>query len=308
MLEDLTATIPTMPIAPAADGGATGGATPPAFLDSIQPEYKEAIWAQNFAKAENPYHELAKAYANAESLVGKKSAGLEIPGADAPPEAVKAFHKALGVPEDVKGYEYAGIDVTKEPESVQKVLGEMSKDTAFMDAMKAEALAAGVTPAQFNKLAAAFDGNRLEQVKAMVAGAEAANTAAIAQQTEQFGKIFGNRADAVKRTATDLIAKVVPQSARDSGDPAIQLFAALDFIQQKLYANDTVNPAGQTNVTGGEANADSIHAKILELRDKKDANGNAIYGNQFNPANAALSQEIDGLYERLAEAKNKKRE
>lgn len=309
MLENgVSTTIPTMPVAPAVDSGATGGggAAAPSFIDSIQPEYREAIWAQNFAKADNGVHELAKAYANAESVLGKKSTGIEVPAADAAPGAIKAFHKALGVPEDVKGYEYTGIDVSKEPETVQKVLGEATKDQTFVTAMKDVALKAGITPAQFNAMATAFDSSRLEQIRTMVTGAEAAQAAAATQQIEKFSGIFGDRADAVKRTAADIIGKVVPQAARDTNDPAIQLFAALDFINTKLYANDTVNPAGQTNITGSGGSVEGIRAKIDELRDRKDASGKTIYGNEFNPANKALSQEIDALYIQLVEAKNKK--
>ena len=49
--------------------------------------------------------EVFRSYVNLESAYGKKMEGMiKVPGAEAPPEEVAAFHKALGVPENVADF------------------------------------------------------------------------------------------------------------------------------------------------------------------------------------------------------------
>lgn len=300
---DLSATIPNTYPAPDAAAASAAPATPPAFLDLVPAELKEKPWVQNYAKNANPFEALFNGFESAQTLIGKKATGIEVPGADATPEAVKAFHKALGVPEAETGYEYAPPDITAEPEGVKKVLSEMAKDDSLLKAMKAEALKAGITPAQFKAMAASFDARQLDLVRASVTANEAANAAAVAQQTEKFSKIYGDKADVVKRVASETHKKVVSQAARDSGDVEIQLFDALNFIHEKLYKNDTVN-THSIAAPSDEMNADKLHAKIQSLRNPKTELG-AAYADKFNKGHKAAKAQIDPMYEQLAELRKR---
>ena len=84
---------------------------------------------------------------------------VKVPGADAKPEDVAAFHKALGVPEDPAGY---GLDKLELPEGVE------------FDAERAAALAPimqkmGITPAAAKALAAADAAYGAQQMQAVAA-------------------------------------------------------------------------------------------------------------------------------------------
>ena len=54
---------------------------------------------------------LAKSYVASQKLIGERQEGMvKIPGEDATPEEIEAFHKAMGKPDMVEGYEFAKPD------------------------------------------------------------------------------------------------------------------------------------------------------------------------------------------------------
>lgn len=281
-----TTTIPTL-VPPATP--APGAPVVPSFIDNVPQEFRDAAWIQDYAKNEKPYEALVKDYANARTLIGKKSTGVELPGDNAMPEAIAAFHKAIGVPENVDGYDYKGPDISKEPEAIQNVLKEMGKDDSFIKTMKAEALKAGITPKQFNALASVFDTRQLEQVRATMANGQSANEARIQTQTETFTKLYGDNVDTVKRIGSETFNKVVSQGARDSKDAEIMLFDALNFIHQKLYKNDTIANGNNAHIPQAQSR-DQIHTKIMELR-KTDA-----FRDFRHPQHGAMNKQINDLY------------
>ena len=71
---------------------------------SIPDEYKEAGWAKDIKSSED----LWKMNANAQSLIGKRPAG--IPASDAPPEEWDKFYNAAGRPEDPSGYKFSDVE------------------------------------------------------------------------------------------------------------------------------------------------------------------------------------------------------
>lgn len=100
--------------------------------------------------------DLAKGHVEQSKLVGRK--GLEIPGPDAKPEQVAAFHKALGVPESPDKYDLKPHPVWAHPDWNRE---------AFTDFLK-EMHASGAPPAVVQKAAdfyANFVSRGLEEVK-----------------------------------------------------------------------------------------------------------------------------------------------
>src|ERR1700674_43635 len=89
------------------------------FLKFLPEEYKDTGWAKNLLNNENPIKETFKQFDNAQKLIGSR--GPSIPGENATPEQVKAFHQALGVPDDISKYVISPTDWAED----EKAVGEM---------------------------------------------------------------------------------------------------------------------------------------------------------------------------------------
>lgn len=273
-------TVSTMPAADSAP-------SLPDFMSVVPESYREKQWVKDTAKSEKPYEALFSQFENAQKTLGEKSKALEIPGADAPPEKIKEFHKALGVPDKPEGYEYSAPDISTEPESVKKILEERAKDQTILNSMKQKALEAGVTPAQFKALAAQFDGLTVAQVRAEVEGQAKALEAAKAQRSANLSQLYGDKAELYIKQADETLLKAIPETVRKLNDPGLALIEALRIINDKVYKSDTV---GASNQGVPELTQPQIRARILELTSKKE------YTDKFSPGHKALKQQVDALY------------
>jgi hypothetical protein len=91
-------------------GGQVGGGETVAYVGAdgsfaegwhARPEFAEFKGIERYKTVP----ELAKAYREAELKLSQRPAeGIRVPGADAKPEEIAAYRKAIGVPEDPKGY------------------------------------------------------------------------------------------------------------------------------------------------------------------------------------------------------------
>lgn len=225
-------------------------------------EYGERQWFKDLSTKENFFPELLKQHDHLQSMIGKRS-GVEIPTDDSPEDVKQAFRKAMGVPENIDGYEYKMPDVSKEPPEIQKYVETLGKDTTLVDAMKSRALELGITPKQFQALAETFDGQRLQELKAAFEVNQTMSQKRIDAQHQTFKDIYGDKADYVQRIAKETAAKVLPDKVRASGDTDIALFEAMRFIHEKLYANDTV---GQGNTSAPGMTRAQIHDQIMKER------------------------------------------
>lgn len=272
------------------DGAATAVAERPAFIESVPEEYREKQWIQDLAKNEDPHSALFKQLEHAQTLIGKKSTGIDIPGENATPEELKAFHKALGVPDTVDGYKYETPDISKEPEEVQNLLKESAKDDSLLKGMAAEALKLGISEKQFKGLAAAFDMRQIEQMRGLVEQAAKAGEVKSQKQMETFKGIYGDKSDAVQRIAKEMAIKVLPQNIRELNDPEIALHEALRIIHEKVYKNDSVSTP---DASAPEMSKAGLQKKIFEIR------ANPAYADKFHPSHKALNEQADALYKRM---------
>jgi hypothetical protein len=259
----------------------------PDFMSVVPEKFKEAQWVKDTAKSEKPFEAFFSQFENAQKTIGEKSKALEIPGADATPEKVAEFRKALGVPDKPEGYEYTPPDISKEPEAVQKILKERESDQTFMNTMRQKALDAGITPAQFKTLAAEFDGLTVAQVKAQVQGQAQALETLKTQRNENLAKLYGDNAPAYIRQADETLLKAIPESIRKLNDPGLALIEALRIINDKVYKSDVI---GTTNQGAPELTMPQLRARIVELTSKPE------YANKFAPGHSALKHQVDQLY------------
>lgn len=269
----------------------------PAFMDIVPTDYKEKSWVQDIAKAEDPYSAFFKTYENAQSKIGEKAGGIQPLAADATPEQVKAYYKQLGAPDSFEGYDYNGPDLSKEDERIQKAAGAM-RDDNVLKSMKEIALNAGLTTKQFNDLASAFDGLQVTKIKEMIAGAEGVTQKQIEAKRQTFNEIFGDKADKAEQISRDTAKKVFPESVQKSGDVEIALAYALNFINDKLYKNDTI--ATQAAAGAPAEDKASISAKIAQLRSTVDpATGKNLFRDTMNRKGDSIRAQVDELYVRL---------
>lgn len=287
--------IPTMTPPPQA---APAAAPPANFFETAPAELKDKPWFQDLAKTENPQEALWKQLAGAQELLGRKSTGIEKPGPDATPEQIKEFHKALGVPEAVDQYKYTPPDVTKMPEPL-KLAWEANLNPEFTKGMQAKAFELGITQAQFDGLAAAFDATQLSNLEANLKSAENFG----AEQRKKFVAVYGNDADNVERIAKETAAKVIPANIAATGDLNIALHEAMRYIYEHNFKNGSIaNTAQSTSTASDPVN---LQAEIMAQRAIiNPATGKTIYGNPFDPGYQAMQMRVDEMYKRLSAAKN----
>ena len=148
-------------------------------------------YAATFSKYPN-ITEAFRGFGNAAKMVGQKSAGVQVPGPDAKPEEVQAFHKALGVPESPEGY---GI---KKPDSLPEGV-EWSDDQ--VKSFSEEAHKLGLTPQQAQGLIQ-FD---MQRQQATVGQASANIEAYVKSQRDdlqkEWGEEMGNNVEKALKTA-----------------------------------------------------------------------------------------------------------
>jgi hypothetical protein len=182
------------------DGGGQGGDGGQGGGDGGSGGGDEGKWLEQFSAeggdAENPSNrdwlrskgfksidDVAKSYRAAEQAIHAKG-GINVPGADAKPEELEAFHKAIGRPEAADKYEFALPDGIAEDQLDMDVVGPL-REIAFKAGVPAgmfKPLAEGVIAMQLDELNAAKtaeDGSFKEWEKAQ--GAQAPQKLAAVQ-------------------------------------------------------------------------------------------------------------------------------
>jgi len=185
------------------------GAFKQGWVDTLPPDLKD--YASTLGKYPN-VAELLRGHGNAQKLIGQKGAqGIKPPGPDAKPEEIAAFRKALGVPDDVAGYDI------KKPENLPEGVEWNDED---VNGFKKLAHDIGLTPAQAAKLVE-YDTARMG-AKA-VKGKEGLD-AFVAGQRDALTKEWGDGYDSKIQAA-----KLFAQEASD--------YLKVDLLKSG-YAND----------------------------------------------------------------------
>lgn len=212
--------------------------------------YKQKEWVQNILRSENPAENFFKAHESALGMVGKSGA-LVPPSDDASEEQVKAWHKAIGVPEDAKGYEYNAPKWKDTDEILGKQLVD-SRPAGFIEAIKEEARKAGIPPKAFAKLAEAYDTKWLEVNRARVESEHIANQELNVDFDQVTTRLFGERKDAILKQGREYIERKVPPEMRpilmNADNNTLAMFAAL--IDQEHRSNVSEGAAFSTREGG----------------------------------------------------------
>lgn len=247
------------------EGGAGEGGTDPdwyvnlsADADGDNASNRDWIKAKGFKDLDG----VTKALRNAEKAI-HDSGRIKIPGADAKPEEIAEFHKALGVPDDAKGYEFAapkdadGNDIPLDTDLLGRIAESAHKQGIPKAAL--EGVVADFIQAQLDQ-AADVDRQQQDEAKAVVKG-------------------WGKEADA-KMAAIDNAARALGLNRNEmisvrnalGAEKALTIFARLGegLAEDKLITGGS----NRFGVSGPEAkaelqklNADPEHQKKVSAGD-----------------------------------------
>lgn len=257
---------------PAADGGnpdagAGGGAAAaaPAWHETLVTKGADGVESLadfNTWKDKAPAPLVKMITDNMTAARAKTEGLLKVPGAEATPEEVAAYHKALGVPDTPDGYEI------KPPE---KMPDGVAFDEAQATAFKSVAKEIGLTPAQVAKLSAW----QIEQVGAGAAKSRESIAAVIAAEKVELEQAFGDKLDVAVANASKLAAqKWVPEEFRkyiNDGalDPKSGNFGGVPFLKfMDAVARATGEDAGAGGVRGGSNAGNTPAYWVGVMKDK----------------------------------------
>jgi hypothetical protein len=244
-----------------ADGGAGAGGDAAAGSGAADPEFYSGLSAEAAGEGETSHRDyvkakgfkslddLAAAYRHAEKAI-HDSGRVKIPGADAKPEEVAAFHKAIGVPDDAKGYQVAA------PKDADG--NDIPLNTDAIGQLAESAHKLGVPKSAFEGLTQEFIKYQLDQA----ADAEAAERS----EAEATVKGWGNEKD-VRLANVDKAMRALGLSGADglalrgALGPAKTL-NLLDKIGGGMTEDTLITGgSGRFGVSGAEAQAEADKLK-----------------------------------------------
>lgn len=257
---------------------------------TIPQEYADRGWAKE-GKVKSP-DDLFKAYDNAQSLLGKRPAG--IPANDAPQEEWDKYYNSAR-PESPDKYDFGKFEGL--PEGL---------DVAPYEA-KAKALAhkIGLTSKQAGDMWKEYLSMEIEGVEGFKKQS-AEQQAKLDQEFQDLtGKLFGDKYDDVSAKAQEFIKTALPEELRpaiqglENNPQALVAMIKLAEYSQNEIATIKAKYTGEDSLSGGGGqNAGltvaDIQSKMIEARTK------AQKAAPFHPDRAAAEQELNKLREQLS--------
>jgi len=272
------------------------GKTESVSFEKIVPEaYKEKEWVKNLSKNPDATSEFFKQFEHAQSLIGSK---ISVPPPDAPPEQVKAFHKALGVPDDIRAYEVKPVGWTPEDKQLGEAIAK-SRPEPFMNEMKLAAQEAGITPQKFQQLVDRHDRAVLKMMKdgaVMQNQALQANDLAFDKLMDQIhGQEKTQILDRGRKMIESLVSpQVRPFLARVNNEGLAVLSDVLGNGVYKAYVKEDGFNTGAGTASPLTSGMES--RKALIALQKTDA-----YKNAMHPDHEAIVKKVNAGYANLPE-------
>lgn len=206
-------------------------------------------------------------YSSYRELDGRFSEGglIKLPGKDAKPEDVQAFHKAMGVPEKPDDY------IGKLKLGDGQVLGD--DDKPIFEAIAKPAHAAGVTPAQLSAVTAAFLAQREEQAAKQFQDDETFR----GESMKKLSELWGESRKANIAAISTLFAEAPGGSNPDAEGGLMNRVLGGRTSDGRVIGDDPdivawlaqmarlVNPAATLIPSGSGPNAKSIDDEIADI-------------------------------------------
>lgn len=279
----------------------TGANTVPDFSSFVPDSYKnpdgsyKAEWVTNASRTEKPVEAVFQKVDNLEKLIGARPA---VPDANSTPEQKQAFYKALGVPDDIKGYTYQPPQYSEAEKPVGEILDKFREGPIF-DAVKQAALDNGIPPQALQNVIQAYEKAQIAHAGEMILANNQAQedmNAATQRIGEQF---YGNKFTEVCRINGELLrANIQPQVMqlleRVPGEHLAVFAMALDGIRTKYIREDGSIKSDGT-YAGGRG-VDEITAEMSKIFADPD------FGRYASPRSHELDNQLIGLREQLKRA------
>jgi|SRR5271170_5573783 len=245
------------------------------FIKIVPDDFKEKPWVQNLMKNETPTKEMFRQFEEAQKLIGSRPQGLVPPDANATPEQVKSFYKALGVPDDIKQYVVEPLQL----EEADKKYGDLiqkNRSDYVLDEMRKAAQEEGLNPKQFKNMAQRLDKSQVKFLKDV----EATQAQNLAKQQAEFGEKlksqFGDKWDQVVVNGRKLIDLYVPEEVKKSfptfdNGQGLALAVALNHIHNGLVKGETFTGTNgiDSGITAPTRNIDTVRADTRALMSTK---------------------------------------
>jgi hypothetical protein len=273
----------------------TQAPAPQAAPESASPSFAvpEPYQSKDWAKGIKSADDLWKLTDNAQSLIGKRPAG--IPAADAPDAEWNKFYDALGRPESPDKYQFSDIEGI--PEGLD--LGGIKQKAAQI------LHEAGIPQKQADKVFQKFIAAELEAAGKTKESWEAKQKELDAEFDKLAKDTFGDKYDSAAKAAQDLIVKYVPEGIRGAYEEVSQnpkaltaVIAALNGahqeiaeIKRKYGAEDKLNSGTQT----ASASIDDVRKELAQLRTSQAARD---FTHIDNKKTMARIDELAGMVQR----------
>lgn len=253
---------------------------------SIPEEYRDRGWAKKVESEQD----LWKAFDNAQSMLGKRPAG--IPAEDAPQEEWDSFYKALGRPESADDYKLSEI------EGVEGEAAEHLKP--IQDKAKSILHEAGIPQKQADSIWKAF-------VKAEIEAMSEASVSLDAKFDELTSSHFGENYDKVQQRVLDSL-KDAPEEFRNviaNADPVTQAATifAVNQALEKAEAEVGKYKSEDSLTSGDQSSGQSIEETRKELAKLRTSDAAKDF---LHPENKATREKIEALSVRVSNYYNRK--
>jgi hypothetical protein len=247
------------------------------FIDHVPTEYREKGYMSKIQDMDS----LFKAFDNAQSLIGKRPAG--IPQENASKEDWDKFYSQLGRPDNVEGYDI------KLPEELPKGL-EIPEGN--LNQFKDLAHEIGLNPEQAQKIIDLDLKLKGESLKNSEGSYEETQAKLDSEFEEMVKKAFGDRRDEVIDNSKNLIAKYATselgEMVQDLDNKSIMVLSAiLDGVTKDYIGEDSITPRNVGNQTP------STREKAIELM-KSPA-----FRDPFDPAHDDVQRQVREIYSSL---------
>lgn len=259
---------------------------------SIPSEYKDAGWSSKISS----YDDLWKGYANSQSLLGKRPAG--IPQSDAPEEEWNKFYTAIGRPEKADGYTF-----DSEFEGISK-----EELAPYESKMKSLAHEIGLSPSQAKKAWEKYINMEIEASNDIKSKLSDNQKELDKQYDELSKKYFGDKYDVISKQAQDFIRDALPEELR----PALNSLennpqALLAVIKISEHAKNEIskiaNEYGKedrlnSGTSSTPSDVNEVKKNLIEARDR------AQKAAPFSPERKQAESDLDMYRKQLAKIVN----
>lgn len=242
------------------------------FTTILSKEYQDNPSIALF-KGKSP-DDFAKAFVNAQSLIGKKTIEkipegmVKVPGDNSTDEERSSYFRAIGVPENPDNYE--SPDLGK----------DFRKDEKLEQWFKATAHKHGMTPTQFKGLYQDFVENQKLQVSAV---------------GESTKKLYGDKFDEAMKVANRAVSKL-PDEIKKQIEPYIGFDPILTQVLHSFggLLGESQSPDVGGSSTGSMAELEALIKKANELTYSPDYSNRSVWekANEFQAKAIELGKKL----------------